>query len=124
MAADHPIVGVWQVHAPYAPFEHHMMTFHADGTLLQANPDAARRRVSDSVGMGLWCPDPNRPDTIRGRFVEVSVHRDTGEFAGRTSVTVQLTVHHDCLEGFAETTSDTAAQALRHTTLTGTRIRL
>lgn len=34
------------------------------------------------------------------------MHRKTGQFAGRTSVTVQLIVRHDRLEGFAETTTD------------------
>lgn len=99
----HPVVGVWEVHAPAAPFPHHLMTFHADGTVLQANPDGARPEVSDSPGMGMWQPDPHQPGAVIGRFVEISVARSTREFLGRTSVAFQITVTGDTFTGAATT---------------------
>ena len=81
---DASIVGVWEVDAPGAPFERHVMTFHADGTMLQANPDGGRLDVSDSLGMGVW--RSGEPGVVVGRFVEVSAARPDGTFAGRTSV--------------------------------------
>ncbi len=36
-----PIVGAWIVKDPNAPFPFHMYVFNGDGTMQQANPDAA-----------------------------------------------------------------------------------
>lgn len=103
-----------------------MMAFHADGTLIQTNPDAARSSVSDSAGMGIWRAEVDQPATIRGRFVEVCVDRATGKFAGLTSVLLRLTVREDYFEGFAETSCDNPEmpQGPRRTMLSGTRVKL
>ncbi len=67
------IVGVWEVHIDDAPFPHHVMTFHADGTMSQSNPDQGNRTSSDSTGMGNWHADG---DTVSGAFLEFTVARE------------------------------------------------
>src|SRR3954447_18984203 len=52
-ASTKQIVGVWFVQFPDAPFKYHMVTFHSDGTMEQANPDAGDAHASDSDGMGV-----------------------------------------------------------------------
>ena len=52
-----PIVGTWLVKIPEAPFPYHMFVFHADGTMLQSNPDAGDPNTSDSNGAGVWVAD-------------------------------------------------------------------
>jgi hypothetical protein len=46
------------------------MTFHADGTMLESNPDHGNRVTSDSNGMGAWRVDRV---TVTGAFVEFTV---------------------------------------------------
>ncbi len=53
-AAGKQVVGVWFVTFPDPPFKYHMVTFHQDGTMEQANPDAGDANTSDSDGMGVW----------------------------------------------------------------------
>jgi len=55
-----PIVGVWLVRAPEAPFPLHMFAFHSDGTVEQSNPDAGDLRTSDSNLMGVWRSNADR----------------------------------------------------------------
>lgn len=89
-AAAKQVVGVWVVRFPDAPFKYHMMTFHADGTLEQANPDAGNAHTSDSDGMGVW---EIRGGKVVGKFVEITANRDTRAFAarGEISFTIELT---------------------------------
>lgn len=88
MAGDYSIVGVWEVHAPNAPFPYHLMTFHADGTMMQTNPDVGSRPDSDSAGMGVWVGDSRDPGTV---------------FTHRTVIAFQVTVLRDHFGGSAET---------------------
>ena len=99
----HPIVGVWMVTAPDAPFTHHMFTFHADGTMLQANPEAGNAGTSDSAGMGVWQADGSR---VRGRFAETTADRATRAFLGTRLVafTVDVDTGGDAFAGKAEAT--------------------
>src|SRR5690349_7564154 len=73
-ASAKQVVGVWLVRFPGAPFKYHMMTFHADGTLQQANPDAGNAHTRDSDGMGVW---EIRSGKVVGKFVEITANRDT-----------------------------------------------
>lgn len=93
------VVGVWQVEAPEAPFPHHMFTFHADGTMLQSNPDGGNASSSDSSGMGIWRPEGER---IRGKFMEVNVDRQTRAFLGKAVIQFDLSIEGDRFEGKAE----------------------
>jgi hypothetical protein len=89
------------------------MAFHADGTILQANADAARAQFSDSVGMGEWRTDDIKTDGIEdgrdngtvviGRFVEVTARRDYPAATERTSVRFRLVVRGDTFDGMAQT---------------------
>ena len=93
---DQPIVGAWLVTIPEAPFEHHLMIFHADGTLVQSNPDAGDPRTSDSNGMGAWVSEG---DHIAGRFVEVTADRSTHKFVSRGEITFSVRVQADGIRG-------------------------
>ena len=86
------VAGVWVVSAPDAPFARHVFTFHADGTMLQANPEAGNPHTSDSVGMGLWQAFGDR---VVGRFVEVTATRATREDAGTGIVAFDVTLDRD-----------------------------
>ena len=57
-----------------------MFTFHADGTMLQSNPDAGDPRTSDSIGLGVWVAEGGK---VRGKFVEVTADRTARNFASR-----------------------------------------
>jgi hypothetical protein len=92
------VVGVWYVKAPEAPFQYHMFTFHADGTMLQANPDAGDSNTSDSNGMGVWVPDGDR---IKGKFVEVTADRATRQFASRGEISFLIKVTGNAFSGTA-----------------------
>src|SRR5436190_7337106 len=71
-AAGKQVVGVWFVTMPQAPFKYHMLAFHADGTMEQANPDAGDAHTSDSDGMGVW---EMRGGKVIGKFVEITADR-------------------------------------------------
>jgi hypothetical protein len=93
------VVGVWEVVAGGAPFEYHVMTFHADGTMLQSNPDLGNRVASDSNGMGVWRTDG---DTVTGAFMEFTVARDDPSQVNKGIVRFELIVHGDEFAGSAE----------------------
>ncbi|MFI6314964.1 hypothetical protein ACIBEK_33060 [Nocardia fusca] len=95
------ITGVWEVVAEGAPFEYHVMTFHADGTMLQSNPDSGNRKSSDSNGMGTWRADGPR---VRGAFVEFTVDRKDPESVGRGIVRFDVEVAGDTFTGSASAT--------------------
>lgn len=95
------IVGVWYVRVLGAPFEYHVFTFHADGTMLQANPDAGDAGTSDSIGMGTWLMDG---DIVRAKFVENTAHRETHAFASRGEIALEMKIHDDMLIGYASAT--------------------
>src|SRR3954452_17625494 len=96
-AAGKSIVGVWFVRFPDAPFKYHMCTFHADGTMEQANPDAGDAHTSDSDGMGVW--------ELRGgkvyKFVEITANRETRAFAARGEISFNFEVTADRFAGQA-----------------------
>ncbi|MFI6997521.1 hypothetical protein [Nocardia sp. NPDC050175] len=92
------IVGVWEVRADGAPFAHHVMLFHADGTMLQSNPDHGNRHTSDSNGMGTWHTDGT---TVSGAFVEFTVDRSHPESICRGVVRFEVTVRGDEFLGSA-----------------------
>jgi len=120
----HPIVGVWIVHAAGAPFEHHVMLFHADGTMVQSNPDAGNPATSDSSGLGVWQPEGL---VVRGRFVEITADRVTHAARCRGEISFVIRVRGDELDGTCETRFvDLATEApgpSSRGTLTGTRLR-
>jgi len=86
-AAGKQIVGVWFVQFPDAPFKYHMVTFHSDGTMEQANPDAGDAHTSDSNGMGVW---EVRGGKVVGKFVEVTADRTTRQFVSRGEISFTL----------------------------------
>jgi len=88
-AAGKQIVGVWFVRFPDAPFKYHMVTFHQDGTMEQANPDAGDANTSDSDGMGVW---EMRGGKVVGKFVEVTADRATRQFVARGEISFTLDV--------------------------------
>ena len=120
----HPVVGVWVVRAPEAPFPDHVFTFHADGTMVQANPEAGNPASSDSVGMGVWRADG---DVVRGRFVEVRADRASGRPGGTGVVAFEVRVTGDAFTGRAEATfrdPEGGASGPHPTALAGTRFGL
>jgi len=92
------IVGAWFVKAPDAPFQYHMFTFNADGTMNQANPDAGDPFTSDSDGHGIWVKDGKN---IKGKFVEVTADRDTHAFVSRGEISFEIDVTNDTFTGTA-----------------------
>ena len=92
------IVGVWFVTFPDAPFKYHMCTFHSDGTMEQANPDAGDAHTSDSDGMGIWVVEAGK---IRGKFVEVTADRTTRQFVSRGEISFTLSIDGDRFAGSA-----------------------
>ena len=97
-AVGKSVVGVWFVTFPDAPFKYHMCTFHADGTMEQANPDAGDAHTSDSDGMGVWVREGGK---IRGKFVEVTADRTTRQFASRGEISFTLEIADDRFTGTA-----------------------
>ena len=118
-----PIVGVWLVRAPEAPFPLHMFAFHSDGTVEQSNPDAGDPRTSDSNLMGVWRADGLG---VRGKLVEVAADRATHQLVSRTEISFSLRVTGDAFAGTAEARSYDAAGrpsgADVQATLEGTRV--
>lgn len=92
------IVGAWFVKAPDAPFQYHMFSFGADGTMEQANPDAGDPFTSDSDGKGIWVKKGNK---IKGKFVEVTADRTTHQFVSRGEISFEITVDDDSFTGTA-----------------------
>jgi hypothetical protein len=92
------IVGVWEVHAEGAPFGYHVMTFHADGTMLQSNPDLGNRGTSDSNGMGTWHAEGAQ---VSGAFLEFTVDREDPDSVHKGIVRFELTVSDDEFTGSA-----------------------
>lgn len=117
-----PVVGVWEVTAEGAPFRHHVMMFHADGTMLQSNPDHGNRITSDSNGMGVWRAEG---PAIVGAFCEFTVDRANPDLVTKGVVHFELFVSGDTLEGTAAANfSDLAGTLLTgplKADLTGTR---
>ena len=88
-AAGKQIAGVWVVTFPDPPFKYHMVTFHQDGTMEQANPDAGDAHTSDSDGMGVW---EIRGGKVVGKFVEITADRATHQFVARGEISFTLNV--------------------------------
>ena len=97
-AAGKHVVGAWFVTFPDAPFKYHMVTFHADGTMQQANPDAGNANTSDSDGMGVW---EIRSGKVVGKFVEVTADRATRQFVSRGEISFTFDVEGTRLSGTA-----------------------
>lgn len=120
-----PVVGAWFVNAPDAPFAYHMFTFHADGTMSQANPDAGNPDTSDSDGMGVW---KRSAGAIVGKFVEVTADRSTHKMATQGEISFTLTVKGDSFTGVAEAHFfDTEGKHVRGplpTGLSGSRVKI
>ncbi|WP_245673166.1 hypothetical protein [Nocardia lijiangensis] len=95
------VIGVWEVIADGAPFSHHVMTFHADGTMLQSNPDHGNRATSDSNGMGVWEADGAR---VTGAFLEFTVDRDDPSRIRKGVVRFELTIRDTEFTGTASAT--------------------
>jgi hypothetical protein len=97
-AAGKQVVGVWFVTFPDAPFKYHMVTFHQDGTMEQANPDAGDAHTSDSDGMGVW---EMRGGKVVGKFVEITADRTTRQFVARGEISFTLDVNGSRFTGTA-----------------------
>jgi len=93
------IVGAWLVKSPEAPFPLHVFVFHADGTIVQSNPDAGNAKTSDSNLMGQWVVDG---DGIKGKLVEVSADRETRKFVSRGEISIAVTVRGNEFHGKAK----------------------
>lgn len=98
MTDRHPVLGVWEVQAEGAPFDHHVMLFQADGIMLQSNPDSGNEQSSDSTGMGVWAPEG---DDVVGRFLETRADRTTHRPLGRSEIAFVLRVAGDRFTGEA-----------------------
>ncbi|TDQ00695.1 hypothetical protein [Labedaea rhizosphaerae] len=96
--AEHPVIGVWEVWAEGAPFDHHVMTFHAGGTMVQANPESGNPWSSDSIGMGVWQADGS---SVHGGFLETRADRITRQAIGKSVISFALTVDGDRFRGVA-----------------------
>jgi hypothetical protein len=97
---SHPaaIVGVWSVTMPEAPFPYHLLVFHPDGTMQQANPDAGNAHTSDSNGLGVWTSEGDR---VKGKFVELTADRTTHQFVSRGEISFVIEVSGNDLHGAA-----------------------
>ncbi len=95
-APRNPVIGVWLVEQPAAPFPLHLYVFNADGTMQQANPDAGDPHTSDSDGKGVWA---QRGGRVVGKWVEIIADRATHKLAGRGELSFDLVVTGDRLAG-------------------------
>src|SRR5262245_32995982 len=88
------MVGVWEVHAPDAPFPWHVMTFTPFGTFMQSNPHEGNRDESDSSGHGVWRVDRGSDEktVVVGKFVEFKADRTRGSFLGKGVIQLKLVV--------------------------------
>jgi len=89
-------VGAWYVDTVGAPFAPHGITFHADGTLVLTNPDAAEATNSSSAGMGSWVATSSG---ARGQFFEVNADKTTNQFTTILVVTFSITVTNTGFNG-------------------------
>lgn len=126
---NNAVTGVWFVNAVGAPFQPHVATFHADGSMEIDNPEAGDTHTSDSMGMGPWTEAyMTGGATVVGKFVEVNADRTTGQYVSKLVVTYNLTVRGNTFTGPAEATyynPDGTLQAGPYpATLNGTRITL
>jgi hypothetical protein len=119
------IVGAWFVKAPDAPFQYHMFTFHADGTMQQSNPDAGNPNTSDSDGHGIWVKSGKQ---IKGKFVEATADRTTNSFVSRGEISFQIDVDGNSLTGTASANfydeDNNLTRGPLPTALEGTRVTL
>ncbi|MFI5779838.1 hypothetical protein [Nocardia sp. NPDC051570] len=98
MSAPHPILGVWEVTADGAPFAHHVMVFHPDGTALQSNPDRGNPDTSDSNGIGTWRAEG---EMVTGAFLEFVVDRSDRDLVNKGIISFELEVTDDRFSGSA-----------------------
>jgi hypothetical protein len=90
------IVSTWFIEMPTAPYPYHLFTFHADGTVIQSNPDAGDPRHSDSNLMGAWTAIGDR---FTAKLVETAADRTTHKFVGRTELAMSIQVQANSLHG-------------------------
>lgn len=90
------IVGTWLVRIPAAPYPDHLFVFHADGTVIQSNPDAGDPRYSDSNLMGAWTTSGTQ---VTAKLVETSADRTTHQFVSRTELAMSLQAKSNTLHG-------------------------
>ena len=90
------IVGAWYVNIPAAPYPYHLFIFHADGTVIQSNPDSGDARYSDSNLVGAWS---NQGGHVTAKLVENLADRVTHKYVGRTELTLSLEVEGNSLRG-------------------------
>ncbi len=124
-AASKQIVGVWFVQFPDAPFKYHMVTFHSDGTMEQANPDAGNAHTSDSDGMGVW---EIRGGKVVGKFVEVTADRASRQFVSRGEISFTLQTEGVLFSGTATgrffDLNEKMVVGPNNTAMTGTKVVL
>lgn len=94
--APAPIVGVWLVTHPTAPFPLHLYVFNADHTMQQANPDGGDPHGSDSDGKGVWKAQGKH---VVGKWVEIFADRATHKLTGHGELTFDASVSGDTLTG-------------------------
>ncbi len=81
---------------PTAPYPYHLFIFHADGSVIQSNPDAGDPQRSDSNLMGTW---KSAGDHVTAKLVETSADRTTHQFIDRTELEISLQVQSNKLQG-------------------------
>ncbi len=98
------IVGVWEVHAPDAPFPWHVMTFTSDGVMQQSNPHEGNQAESDSSGHGVWHVTEFSDELVHiaGKFVEFKADRKAGTYIGKGEIYFKFAVHGDHFDGTSE----------------------
>jgi hypothetical protein len=99
--ASRGIVGAWVVKIPDAPFPLHVFLFHADGTVIQSNPDAGDPSASDSNLMGEWRAVGGG---YQGKMVEITADRATRQFVARGEISFELKVSGNTFDGVARAT--------------------
>lgn len=95
-AAPNAIVGAWYVTMPTAPYPYHLFLFHADGTVVQSNPDSGDPNHSDSNLMGAW---KNEGNSVTAKLIETSADRTTHQFVVRTELSMSLQVQSNKFAG-------------------------
>jgi hypothetical protein len=58
-----------------------------DGIVERSNPDAGDPNTSDSNAMRIWLP---HGDGIKGKLVEITADRTTGQFVSRGEISFSL----------------------------------
>jgi ketosteroid isomerase-like protein len=90
------IIGAWFVRMPKAPYPYHLFIFHADGTVIQSNPESGDPGSSDSNLMGVWT---SNGETVNAKLLETSADRTTHQFVSRTELVMSLKVEANELRG-------------------------